>query len=115
MTPLERAWRGGRSDWQLHFLSIFSVAVAFVCMAAALLVVVNVETLRDAWARSGRASVYLKPAATREAIAEIEQALRATPKVKSVRFVGPEESRREVVADRADPILSALPAEAFPT
>jgi len=114
MTPLERAWRGGRSDWRLHVLSIFSVAVAFVCMAAALLVVVNVESLRDAWARSGRASVYLKPGASHEAAAEIEQALRATPKVKTVRFVSSEASRTEVLADRSDAVLSALPSEAFP-
>jgi cell division transport system permease protein len=114
MTPLERAWRGGRSDWRLHFLSIFSVAVAFVCMAAALLVVVNVDALRDAWARSGRASVYLRSGASRDAVAEIEQALRATPKVKGVRYVASEESRREVLDGRADPVLAALPAEAFP-
>src|SRR5258707_155723 len=36
MSPLERAWRGGRSDLRLHVLSIFSVSVAFVCMVAAL-------------------------------------------------------------------------------
>ena len=114
MTPLERAWRGGRSDWRLHFLSIFSVAVAFVCMGAALLVVVNVDALRDAWARSGRASVYLKSDANRDAVTEIEQALRTTPKVRGVRYVGSDESRREVLAGRSDPILSALPSEAFP-
>jgi cell division transport system permease protein len=114
MTPLERAWRGGRSDWQLHFLSIFSVAVAFVCMAAALLVVVNVEVLRDAWARSGRASVYLKADASRDAATEIEQALRAVAKVRSVRYVSSEDARREILGGRTDPILAKLPSEAFP-
>jgi cell division transport system permease protein len=115
MTPLERAWRGGRSDWQLHFLSIFSVAVAFVCMAAALLVVVNVQTLRDAWARSGRASVYLKPEATRESAKEIELALRSAAKVREVRYVSSDDARREVLGDRTDPILAKLPSEAFPS
>lgn len=114
MTPLERAWRGGRSDWQLHFLSVFSVAVAFVCMAAALLVVVNVEVLRDAWARSGRASVYLKPDANREAATEIELALKSAAKVREVRYVSSEEARREVLGGRTDPILAKLPSEAFP-
>jgi len=114
MTPLERAWRGGRSDWQLHFLSVFSVAVAFVCMAAALLVVVNVEVLRDAWARSGRASVYLKPDANREAVTEIELALRGAARVREVRYVSSEEARREVLGGRTDPILAKLPSEAFP-
>jgi cell division transport system permease protein len=114
MTPLERAWRGGRSDWQLHVLSIFSVAVAFVCMAAAALVVVNVEALRDAWARSGRASVYLRPDATREAAEEIEQALRAVAKVRAVRYVSSDDARREILDGRADPILAKLPSDAFP-
>jgi cell division transport system permease protein len=114
MTPLERAWRGGRGDFRLHLLSIFSVSVAFVCMAAALLVVVNVQSLRDVWAKTGRASVYLRREAGRPAAAEIEQALRATPKVKSVRFVDAEDARREVLEGRSDPILSQLPADAFP-
>jgi len=114
MTPLERAWRGGRSDWQLHVLSIFSVAVAFVCMAAALLVVVNVQVLRDAWARSGRASVYLRPDAPRDAATEIETALRAVAKVRSVRYVSSDDARREVLDGRTDPILAKLPSEAFP-
>ncbi len=114
MTPLERAWRGGRGDWRLHFLSIFSVAVAFVCMGAALLVVVNVEALRDAWARAGRASVYLKQGASQDAIAELEQALRSTPKVRGVKYVDSDAARREVLGDRSDAILSALPSDAFP-
>jgi len=41
MTSWQRALRGGRSDLGLHVLGVFSVAVAFVCMASALLVVVN--------------------------------------------------------------------------
>jgi cell division transport system permease protein len=114
MTPLERAWRGGRGDFRLHLLSIFSVSVAFVCMAAALLVVVNVQSLRDVWAKSGRASVYLRREASRAAGAEIEQALRSTPKVKSVRYVSTEDARREVLDGRTDAILSQLPADAFP-
>jgi cell division transport system permease protein len=115
MTPLERAFRGGFGQWRLHALSIFSVSVAFVCMAAALLVVVNVDGLRTAWARAGRASVYLKADTSRAAAMEIEQALRATPGVKSVRFVSNEEARSEVLTGRSDAVLSALPAEAFPS
>ena len=38
MGSLERAWRGSRNDWRLHLLSVFSVAVAFVCLSAATLV-----------------------------------------------------------------------------
>ena len=63
MTPIERAWRGTKNDWRLHALSVFSVAVAFVCLASALLVVVNVSHVRDRWSSTGRASVYLKKGA----------------------------------------------------
>ena len=42
-----RTWRAGRSDWRLQALSIFSLAVAFVCLASALLVVTNLAAVRD--------------------------------------------------------------------
>jgi len=43
MRPVERAWRGAKNDLKLHSLGIFSVAVAFVCLGATLLAVVNVD------------------------------------------------------------------------
>jgi cell division transport system permease protein len=114
MTSLERAWRGGRSDWKLHLLSVFSVAVAFVCLASALLVVVNVAALRDRWAHSGRASVYLQEGADADAIRVLEQALRDTPGVSTVNFVSSNDARREVLGNGSDRLLASLPAEAFP-
>lgn len=114
MTPLERAWRGGRNDWRLHVLSVFSVAVAFVCLASALLVVVNVDAVRERWARTGRASVYLKAGATAEQTAALEKALRATDGVTAVRPVSAEEARRELAAPSQDALLGMLPVEAFP-
>ena len=53
-------WRAGRSNWRLQALSIFSLAVAFVCLASALLVVTNLSSVRDRWSRAGRATVYLR-------------------------------------------------------
>jgi cell division transport system permease protein len=114
MTPLERAWRGGRNDWRLHVLSVFSVAVAFVCLASALLVVVNVEAVRERWARTGRASVYLKAAASPEQIATLERALRASEGVTDVRHVSAEQARRELASGSSDSVLNALPIDAFP-
>src|SRR4051794_23591314 len=78
MTPIERAWRGTKNDWRLHALSVFSVAVAFVCLGSALLVVVNVSHVKERWTSTGRASVYLKKSADREQIATIARALRAS-------------------------------------
>ncbi len=62
-----RTWRAGRRDWRLQPLSIFSLAVAFVCLASALLVVTNLMAVRDRWSRAGRATVYLRDGATRGA------------------------------------------------
>lgn len=114
MTPIERAWRGTKSDWRLHALSVFSVAVAFVCLASALLVVVNVSHVRDRWASTGRASVYLKKGAEREQIATIERALRASVGVSDVRYVSSEDARHDLTGQSDDPIIDALPTEAFP-
>jgi cell division protein FtsX len=114
MTPLERAWRGTRNDWRLHLLGVFSVAVAFVCLASALLVVVNIDAIRARWSESGRASIYLRPSATPEQIRSIESALQATSGVTSVRFVSSDDARREVLNGEGDDVLAKLPSEAFP-
>jgi len=114
MTPIERAWRGTKNDWRLHALSVFSVAVAFVCLASALLVVVNVSHVKDRWSSTGRASVYLKKGAERAQIATIERALRASEGVTDVKFVSSEEARHELTGQSDDPIIDSLPTEAFP-
>jgi cell division transport system permease protein len=109
-----RTWRAGRSDWRVQALSIFSLSVAFVCLASALLVVTNLAAVRDRWSRAGRATVYLLDAAAEPEIAELKRALEGTPGVASVRQVTSAEARREVVADEADSALAALPPSAFP-
>jgi len=113
-SPVQRAFRGAKNDWRLHALSMFSVAVAFVCLAAALLIVVNVGQIRERWAQSGRASVYLRKNATAEQVSAIEKALRASAGVTSVRIVSSEDARRELLGLSNDPVLDSLPTEAFP-
>lgn len=114
MRPLDRALRGAKSDFRLYALGVFSAAVAFVCLAAALLVVVNVEGVRTRWADAGRASVFLRSDAGAERVDLLAQALGKTPGVLAVRRVSSDEARRELVLDAADPLLDALPADAFP-
>src|SRR5580693_2475375 len=114
MTARGRTWRAGRGAARVHLLSIFSLAVAFVCLASALLVVTNVAAVRDRWARAGRATVYLRDGATEAEIAALTAALEGTAGVKRVRHVSAIEARREVIADERDKALSALPAAAFP-
>ncbi len=114
MGPLDRAWRGGRSDWRLHLLSVFSVAVAFVCLASALLVVVNVDGVRSRWASSGRASVFLRTDVSEQQVRTVERALRGSPGVVEVQYVSSAEARRALLTARSDEVIESLPEAAFP-
>ncbi len=109
-----RTWRAGRSDLSLHLSTVFSLAVAFVCLAASLLIVTNLAALRDKWSRAGRATVYLRDGATEAETQEVVRALESTPAVKKVRLITAIEARREVLSDEGDKALAALPAAAFP-
>jgi cell division transport system permease protein len=114
MTPFDRAWRGARNDFRLYALSVFSVAVAFVCLATAVLVVVNVHGVRERWADTGRASVFLRSAAEPEAIDTLESVLNKTQGVLAVRRLSSEQARKELAGASSDPVFDALPADAFP-
>jgi cell division transport system permease protein len=114
VTPFRRAVRGAKNDLRLHALGVFSVAVAFVCLSATALAVVNVDQVRARWASLGRASVYLKRDATTEQVNTIERALKASDGVVSVRRVSSDEARKEIAGKHQDPVLDALPNDAFP-
>jgi cell division transport system permease protein len=110
---LERAKRGLLAEWRLHVLSVVSLAVAFVCLGAALLVVVNLHELKERWGRTGRASVYLRDNAAPAQVEAIVKALEATPEVKAVRYLSPTDAKA-VVGGATDPTMKNLPQEAFP-
>ncbi len=114
MAARGRTWRAGRGAARLHVLSIFSLAVAFVCLASALLVVTNIAAVRDRWSRAGRATIYLRDGASDAEVTALTSALEGTPGVKKVRHVTSLEARREVIADEQDKALAQLPASAFP-
>lgn len=111
-----RAKRGMIREWRLHALSVFSLAVAFVCLGAALLVVTNLRAVEQRWAHAGRASVYLKDGATQDEVDALRAALGRVPGVAAVRYVSAGEARAEFgqreLGDRGE--LAALPVEAFP-
>jgi len=110
-----RAKRGLRREWRLHALSVFSLSVAFVCLATALLVVTNLQAIQQRWAHAGRASIYLKDDATSADVAALKEALAKVPGVTRVRYVSSGQAR-DTFAKEDDPKgqLAALPAEAFP-
>src|SRR5260221_987725 len=111
-----RARRGMLREWRLHALSVFSLAVAFVCLGAALLVVTNLRSIEDRWAHAGRASIYLKDNASQADVDSFKVALSNVPGVTQVRYVSSGQARAEFgqqeVASTSE--LAALPVEAFP-
>jgi cell division transport system permease protein len=109
-----RAWRGGRADWRLHILSTFSISVAFLCLTSALLLMTNLQTVYGKWSKLGRATLYLRDGVDSAQAHAVQQALSSTAGVRSVRFLSSEDSRQELVHEQGDPLLSALPAQAFP-
>lgn len=111
-----RARRGMLREWRLHALSVFSLAVAFVCLGAALLVLTNLRALEERWAHAGRASIYLKDNAAAQDVESLKNALGAVPGVTGVKYVSAAQARAEFghteTATRSE--LAALPVEAFP-
>jgi len=111
-----RAQRGMLREWRLHALSVFSLAVAFVCLGAALLVVSNLQAVEDRWAHAGRASIYLKDNATQDDVEAFRSALGKVPGVTHVKYLSSGQARAEFGAEEVPihPELAALPIEAFP-
>ena len=114
MSAVGRVWRSGRGDVKVYLLSVFSLAVAFVCLASALLVVVNLRAVEARWARAGRISVYLRDGTTSDQVAQLRRALEQTPAVAATRHVTAADARKEMVDDGVAGSLAVLPVEAFP-
>ncbi len=110
-----RAERGLRREWRLHALSVFSLSVAFVCLAAALLVVTNLQAVEKRWSHAGRASIYLKDDASSSDVTQLKDTLSKVPGVTAVRYVSSGQAR-ETFSTTDDPsgVLAGLPPEAFP-
>jgi cell division transport system permease protein len=103
-------------EWRLHALSVFSLAVAFVCLGAALLVLTNLRSVEERWAHAGRASIYLKDNAVAQDVEALKVALTNVPGVIAVRYVSPAQARADFGQKESGPKaeLAALPVEAFP-
>lgn len=111
-----RARRGMLREWRLHALSVFSLAVAFVCLGAALLVLTNLRAIEERWAHVGRASIYLKDDAATEDVEQLKAALATVPVIANVHYVSSGQAQAEFgrreAGSRVE--LAALPVEAFP-
>jgi cell division transport system permease protein len=115
MNTTRRATRGMLREWRLHALSVFSLAVAFVCLGASLLVVTNLYAAERRWAHAGRASVYLKEGAREDDVLALKTALAQVPGVTAVHYVSSGEARAEFGRELdGKSELAGLPVEAFP-
>lgn len=114
VSAAQRAIRAGRADIRLHVLSVFALAVAFVCLASALLVVVNLQAVQQRWSRAGHASVYLRDGASDDDVLALQRALEQTPGVTDTRYVSPFDARKQFLGDGVEGALASLPLEAFP-
>jgi cell division transport system permease protein len=114
MSAAGRVWRSGRGDGRVYLLSVFSLAVAFVCLSSALLIVFNLRAVELRWARAGRISVYLRDGTSHDQVAQLRRALEQTPAVASTRHVTAADARKEMVEDGVAGSLAVLPVEAFP-
>jgi cell division transport system permease protein len=114
MSAVGRIWRSGRGDAKVYLLSVFSLAVAFVCLASALLVVFNLRAVEARWARAGRISVYLRDGIGNDQVAQLRKALEQTPAVVSTRHITAADARKEMMDDGVAGSLAVLPVEAFP-
>lgn len=111
-----RARRGMRREWRLHALSVFSLAVAFVCLGAALLFLTNLRAVEERWAHAGRASIYLKDDASIEDVGALKEALGSVPGIIGVRYLSAAQARAEFGQREDGPNgeLAGLPVDAFP-
>jgi cell division transport system permease protein len=116
VSTTRRARRGMVREWRLHALSVFSLAVAFVCLGASLLVVANLRSVEQRWAHAGRASVYLKDGATQDEVDALRTALARVPGVTAVHYVSSGDARAQFGQSQLETnaALAALPVEAFP-
>lgn len=114
MRAVQRAWRGAKSEWKAHAISVLSTSVAFLCLAFALLIVTNLERLEQRWETAGQLSAYLRPDAAPLAVNDIVKALTQTSGVESVRHLTSETARSEMLQASPTQLLESLPFAAFP-
>ncbi len=114
MKAIDRAWRGAKSEWRTHAVSILSSSVAFLCLAFALLMVTNLGRLEQRWHSAGQLSAYLVPDLAPAAVSEVVRALRLSDGVESAKHVAAESARAEMLEASPTTLLEMLPSGAFP-
>jgi cell division transport system permease protein len=112
---LARAKRGFREEIRLYAVAVTSLAVAFLCLAAALLALQNLGAIADRWGESGHITVYLRDGISPAEAARLSAVLEGLREVAHVRTVTSVEAREEFLArSELGGELADLPPDAFP-
>jgi cell division transport system permease protein len=110
-----RARRGFREDAKLYVVAVTSLAVAFLCLGAALVGLANLDAVATRWSRAGRLTVYLADGSTEAEVEQLRGTLAQLPEIASVQHVSAAEAREAFLRDAdVSAALGALPADAFP-
>lgn len=110
-----RATRGLREEKRLYLSAITSLSVAFLFVAAALLVDANLRNVAERWGQESRMSIYLETDAEAGDVAQLTAVLEALPETLSVEHVSSEAARRSFLEDASMASdFADLPSEAFP-
>lgn len=115
MTTFSRAKRGLRDDFRVHIVAVASLAVAFLCLGAALLAITNLAHMSARWGRSRNVSIYIKDNAKDADVAQLRLLLESVDDIASSTLTTSEQARKQFAenAELGIPVES-LPPEAFP-
>lgn len=114
-SAMTRARRGLREERRLYVVAVSSLAVAFLCLGAALLGVANLDSAAERWGQSGRLTIYLKEGASSQDTAQLRVVLEGLSEVSQVQHVSSDMARTLFLEQSdVDAAFEALPAEAFP-
>ena len=114
-TAFLRARRGFREDAKLYVVAVSSLAIAFLCLATALLAITNLSAMAERWSRSGRMTVYLRDGAPDAEVQRLRATLAELPEVSAASVLTAAGAREQFVRDaNVGGELNGLPADAFP-
>lgn len=112
---ISRAMRGFREELRLYVVAVTSLAVAFLCLGAALLALQNLGAVAERWGKSGHITVYLRDGLEPAEITRLAAVLEGLREVDHVRVVSSEEARAEFLArTELGEDVAELGAEVFP-
>lgn len=115
-TAIKRAARSAREEARLYLVAISSLAVAFLCLGAALITIANLSAIAERWGQSVRLSIYLTDGADAADVAQMRALLDALPEVTKTELVSSAAARAQFLeGNEVGHDLAALPAEVFPS